>query len=86
MTGWTWKHVAGEVTLPQVHALMTHWRLQPPLVVLAGRLCRHFGVDVSLAPAPVAATPQDALKQAQQAGLPIAEGRPDDPLLDFLDL
>jgi len=31
-------------------------------------------------------TPQDALREAAAAGLPVSEGRPDDPLLDFLDL
>lgn len=85
MTGWTWSHVSNEVTLPQVHALMTHWRVQPPMVVLASRLCRYFGIDVSQPQRRVAATPQDALKEALAAGLPIVEGRPDDPMLAFLD-
>jgi len=86
MMGWTWKHVAEEVTLPQVQVLMQHWRLQPPMVVLAGRLCRYFGIEVSQPVQRAAATPQDALKEALAAGLPVAEGRPDDPMLDFLDL
>lgn len=33
-----------------------------------------------------ARTPEDFMRQAIAAGLPVAEGRPDDPLLDFLDL
>lgn len=86
LTGWTWKHVATEVTLPQVQTLMVHWRSQPPLVVLAGRLCRYMGVDVSLPAQVVAADPQDAMKAAMAAGFPVANGRPDDPMLDFLDL
>lgn len=32
-----------------------------------------------------ARTPQDALREAAAAGLPVHEGRPDDPLLAFLD-
>jgi len=31
-------------------------------------------------------SPSDALRQAVAAGLPIVEGRPDDPMLDLLDL
>ena len=33
-----------------------------------------------------ARTPEEALKEAVTAGIPIMEGRPDDPLLAFLDL
>lgn len=33
-----------------------------------------------------ARTPQEALREAAAAGLPVMEGRPDDPMLDFLDL
>jgi len=33
-----------------------------------------------------ALTPQDALREAIAAGMPVMEGRPDDPMLDFLDL
>lgn len=85
MTGWTWSHVSEQVTLPQVNALMSHWRVQPPMVVLASRLCRYFGIEVSQPQRRVAATPQDAMKEAIAAGLPVFEGRPDDPMLDFLD-
>lgn len=33
-----------------------------------------------------APTAQDALREAMAAGIPVTEGRPDDPMLDFLDL
>jgi hypothetical protein len=33
-----------------------------------------------------ALTAPDALREAANAGLPVMEGRPDDPYLDFLDL
>lgn len=85
MTGWTWEHVADTVTLPQVQALSAYWRHQPPMVVLAGRLCRYFGIDVSTPKPRVAANPQDAMREAFAAGLPVVEGRPDDPDLAFLD-
>lgn len=31
-------------------------------------------------------SPADALREAAAAGVPVMEGRPDDPLLDFLGL
>ena len=34
---------------------------------------------------PVTRNPEDAFREALAAGLPIMEGRPDDPLLAFLD-
>lgn len=86
MTGWTWAHVEDHVTLPQVHALNTHWQYQPPMVVLAARLCRFFGIEVGKPVQAAAKTPEDALKEALAAGLPIAHGRPDDPDLAFLGL
>jgi hypothetical protein len=30
--------------------------------------------------------PEDAMRQALAAGIPVMQGRPDDPMLDFLDL
>jgi len=30
--------------------------------------------------------PQDVLREAIAAGFPVMEGRPDDPMLDFLDI
>lgn len=86
MTGWTWEHVTQYVTLPQVHALQTHWQYQPPMVVLAARLCRHFGVEAGKTVQPTARSPEEAMREAMMAGLPIAHGRPDDPDLQFLGL
>ena len=31
-------------------------------------------------------SPEDSLREAIAAGLPVMEGRPDDPMLNFLDL
>lgn len=87
MTGWTWAHVEEHVTLPQVRALSVYWRQQPPMVVLASRLCRYFGIEVSAKPdTPRATTVDDAVEQARAAGLPVMQGRPDDPMLDLLEL
>lgn len=88
MTGWTWEYVHDKVTLPQVQILSTYWKAQPPLVVLTSRLCRWAGIDVCTdrpgnRPA---ATPGDAMKQCAEMGLAVSHGRPDDPMLDLLDL
>lgn len=85
MTGWTWEHVSDKVTLPQVHALSAYWRQQPPMVVLASRLCRYFGIDVSLPQTRIATSPHESMREALAAGLPVFDGRPDDPDLAFLD-
>jgi hypothetical protein len=86
MTGWTLPHVRNEVTLPDVVMLSAYWRMQPPMVVLMSRVCRSLGVEVSAKPVKVARTAAEAVQEAHQFGLPIAEGRPDDPMLAFLDL
>jgi hypothetical protein len=87
MTGWTWAHVSDTVTLPQVHVLQTFWQHQPPMVVLAGRLCRYLGIDVGTAAKPAPITkPQEAMQELAKNGFPVMEGRPDDPMLDLLDL
>lgn len=86
MTGWTWAHVANEVTLPQVNCLSEYWQRQPPMVILASRLCRYLGIEVGAKPKVVAKSSEDAMREAMTAGLPVANGRPDDPDLAFLDL
>lgn len=72
------------MTLPQVNALAALWRHVPPPAVQLRRLALALGIPEPKAQAP-ARSPQDALREAAQAGLPIVEGRPDDPLLAFLD-
>ncbi len=89
MTGWTWAHVHDEVTLPQVQVLQAYWRTQPPMPVLAARLCAYFGIKVGEEPkrkAVKATSVHDVMRDAIAAGLPVMQGRPDDPILDFLDL
>lgn len=57
----------------------------PPAAVQLKRIALALGI-----PEPRVQTralsASDALREAAQAGLPVMEGRPDDPLLDFLDL
>lgn len=57
----------------------------PPAAVQLKRIALALGI-----PEPRVHTPAlnatDALREAAQAGLPVMEGRPDDPYLDFLDL
>lgn len=73
------------MTLPQVSALARFWKIVPPAALQLKRIALALGI-----PEPTVQTstrtPQDALREAAHAGLPVQEGRPDDPLLDFLDL
>ncbi len=59
--------------------------------MLLGRLCRWAGIDVATQPLPASratqpAQPGDLLQQLAAKGLPVQMGRPDDPMLDLLDL
>lgn len=57
----------------------------PPANVQLKRIALYLGLP-DTKPVQTSARPVDALQQAIAAGLPVMEGRPDDPLLDFLDL
>jgi hypothetical protein len=70
-----------------VASLAAFWAHTPPAALQLKRIALFIG----LAPAkPVAeamgANNPDALRQLMAAGLPVMEGRPDDPMLDLLDL
>lgn len=87
-TGWTWDHIDQRVTLPQANALAAHWIATPPPGLELRRIARYLGLPD---PRPVhtsapPSAPDDALRQAQAAGLPVMEGRPDDPMLDLIGL
>ena len=75
------------MTLPQSNALARHWESIPPAALQLKRIGLVLGLP-NTAPSvqTYARTPDDALREALAAGLPVTEGRPDDPLLDFLDL
>lgn len=57
----------------------------PPPDIQLKRISLFLGLP-DTTPKRATATPEDALREAMAAGLPVTEGRPDDPLLDFLDL
>lgn len=73
------------MTLPQVNALAALWAQVPPPALQLKRIALALGI-----PEPrvhtSARSPQEALREAAAAGLSVQEGRPDDPLLAFLDL
>jgi hypothetical protein len=93
-TGWTWDHIDERVTLPQVAALGRFWKQVPPPAVQLRRIALFLGLKPESAEAtpnaprgPMAPTNQDdALRALGVSGLPIMRGRPDDPMLDLLDL
>jgi len=73
------------VTLPQVNALAALWAQVPPAPLQLKRIALALGIPEPTVQTP-ARSPQEALREAAQAGVPIVEGRPDDPLLAFLEL
>ena len=86
-TGWTFEHVEQHVTLPQADALGKQWAAVPPPDQQLRRIALYLGLpDTAPRQTPVTRNPEDAFREALAAGLPIMEGRPDDPLLAFLDL
>lgn len=73
--------------MPQADALGRHWESLPPPDVQLKRISLFLGLpDTAPKAEPKPGKPTDALREAMAAGLPVMEGRPDDPLLDFLDL
>lgn len=74
------------MTLPQVQALNDFWRTCPPAAMQLRRISLFLGIKPDAIERHVAATPDEAMQEAQAAGLPVMHGRPDDPLLAFLDL
>jgi hypothetical protein len=72
------------VTLPQAHTLTLLWRSLPPPAMQLKRIALALGI-----PEPVQTSTKpsaDALREAMTAGLPVFEGRPDDPMLDLLGI
>lgn len=75
------------MTLPQLDALSAFWSSVPPPAVQLKRIALALGLpDTKPAPRVHAVKPQDALREAMAAGLPVFEGRPDDPMLDLIGL
>jgi hypothetical protein len=70
--------------LPQTNALLRHWKTVPPAAVQLKRIALALGIPEPRVQT-LARSPQDAFREAIAAGLPVIEGRPDDPMLDLLD-
>lgn len=64
---------------------MRFWRHTPPAALALKRLSLFVGIKPERAPSPPAATPREALDEVSAAGLPVAHGRPNDPMLDLVD-
>lgn len=73
--------------LPTLAALERYWRHCPPPSVQLARIGLALGLKPPDAPAAKSrGITGDGLRDLAAAGLPIQEGRPDDPMLAFLDL
>lgn len=85
-TGWTWKYIDEHVTLPQVEALSQFWIHTPPPAIQLRRIARFVGLPEPKTEQPKKRTLQEDLRELAGAGMPVFKGKPDDPMLDFLDL
>lgn len=65
-------------------ALREAWRVVPPAAISLSRISAALGLKEAAA-APVAKSADEAMKEAVAAGLPVFHGKPDDPMLAFLD-
>ncbi len=75
------------MTLPQLDALTAFWASVPPPGVQLKRISLALGLpDTQPAPKARAGRPEDAIREALAAGLPVMHGRPDDPMLDLIGL
>ena len=69
-----------------VQALNSTWAVLPPPALALRRIGLALGVKAPDVRPQRATSSADAIRQAQTAGLPVVQGRPDDPMLAFLDL
>lgn len=73
------------MTLPQLAAMQSHWEALPPPAAQLRRIALALGIpDTKKTPQRPARTPDEALHEAMGAGMPVMEGRPDDPMLDLV--
>lgn len=77
--------------MPQLNALHSHWEACPPPAVALQMIGMVLGIPApkkSVQTSVRAKKPQsaeDILREFAAAGIPVTEGRPDDPMLDLLD-
>lgn len=79
------------MTLPQVYALDAYWHATPPAALQLRRIAQWLGIKdpppkVQASAKRPPPTPESAIQQAMAAGIPVFYGRPNDPMLDLLDL
>lgn len=73
------------MTLPQADALAAFWASVPPPAVQLKRISMALGLP-DTQPRKATASAGDAMREAMAAGLPVMQGRPDDPMLDLIGL
>lgn len=73
------------MTLPQVNTLAAFWAGVPPPAMQLKRIALALGIP-DTAPPSKTVKPEDAMREAMAAGLPVMEGRPDDPMLNLIGL
>lgn len=64
--------------------MMRFWAHTPPAALALKRISLFLGLKPTDPPV-VAKTASEAVDQAMDAGIPVMEGRPNDPVLDMLD-
>lgn len=86
-TGWTWEYIDSKVTIPQVEALSRCWVSIPPPAIQLRRIAQFLGIkDAAPDDKTKSKSETDLLREFSAAGIPVIEGRPDDPMLDLLGL
>jgi hypothetical protein len=91
-TGWTWQHVMQHCDLPIYFALCDWWHAVPPPAVQLRRIAQFLGIKDQAQPgtarmSAASTQPSSAQEVAMAgalAGLPVFEGRPNDPMLDLI--
>lgn len=73
------------MTLPQVNVLSRYWISVPPAALQLKRISLALGLP-DTTPKKAAATPQEAMREALAAGIPVMQGRPNDPMLALIGL
>jgi hypothetical protein len=73
------------MTFPRHRALLARWREVPPAALQLARIAAAIGIKPSAQTAKPQ-TAQEFMQMAAKGGIPVLHGRPDDPMLAFLDL
>ena len=74
------------MTFPRLKALNEAWRTVPPVAVALRRISHWLGLPAPDAARSAPRTAEEAVKEVAAAGLPVMQGRPDDPMLALCGL